>query len=58
VSGELFCPIADTLPDDFALAECDPFGHNIWRPAFWDRTGWYGEKYLPETNGKWPVFAD
>jgi len=58
VSGELFCPIADTLPDDFALAECEPFGHNIWRPSFWDRTGWYGEKYLPETNGKWPVFAD
>jgi hypothetical protein len=55
---ELFCPIADTLPFEFALAECDPFGHDIWRPAFWDRTGWYHEKYLPKTNSKWPVFAD
>lgn len=52
------CPIADTLPDDFIFAECDPFGHNIWRPAFWDRTGWYDEMYLPESHGKWPVFAD
>ncbi len=55
---ELFCPIADTLPDEFAWAECEPYGHNIWRAAFWDRTGWYDEKYLPGTNGKWPVFAD
>ncbi|MEO8355973.1 MAG: lamin tail domain-containing protein [Chloroflexota bacterium] len=55
---ELFCPIADTLPDEFAWAECEPYGHNIWRAAFWDRTGWYDEQYLPETNGKWPVFAD
>ena len=55
---ELFCPIADTLPKDFARAECDPYGNNIWRAEYWDRTGWYGEKYLPESNGKWPVFAD
>ena len=55
---ELYCPIADTLPDDFAQAECAPFGNNIWDPAYWDQTGWYGEKYLPGINGKWPVFAN
>jgi hypothetical protein len=55
---ELFCPIADTLPEDFAQAECDPYGHEIWRAEYWDRTGWYGEKFLPGLDGRWPVYAD
>jgi hypothetical protein len=58
VSEELGCPVADTLPADFVLAECNPFGNNIWNPAYWDKTGWFGEKYLPENSGKWPLFAD
>jgi hypothetical protein len=58
VGQESLCPIADTLPFDFVRAECDPFGNNIWRPDFWDRTGWYNEKYLPMIDGKWPIFAD
>ena len=57
-SAELYCPIADTLPVDFAQAECQPFGNNIWRPEFWDQTGWYGDQYLPGINSKWPVFAN
>ena len=55
---DLLCPIADTLPLDFILAECPPFGNNIFRPAYWDNPGWYDEKYLPQSPGKWPVFAD
>lgn len=55
---ENLCPIADTLPADFVLAECLPFGNNIWNPAYWDRFGWYGEKHLPVSPGKWPVFVD
>lgn len=55
---ELYCPIADTLPEAFARAECDPYGSNIWRAEYWDRTGWYGKRFLPESNGRWPVFAD
>ena len=58
VDPDLLCPIADTLPLDFILAECPPFGNNIWRAAYWDDEGWYGEKYLPRSPGKWPVFAD
>ena len=58
VEEEMLCPIADTLPIDFILAECPPFGNNIWRPAYWDNPGWYGENYLPESPGKWPVFVD
>ena len=52
------CPIADTLPNDFVLAECPPYGINIWNAAYWDRTGWFGERFLPESPGKWNVFLD
>jgi hypothetical protein len=52
------CPVADTLPNDFVLAECLPFGNNIFNPAYWDKFGWFDEKYLPESTGKWPVFVD
>jgi hypothetical protein len=55
---EELCPIADTLPQDFVLAECLPFGNRIWNPAYWDKLGWFDEKYLPESPGKWPLFAD
>jgi hypothetical protein len=55
---ESACPLSDTQPADFIWAECQPFGQNIFRPAFWDRTGWFGERYLPDSLGKWPVFAD
>jgi hypothetical protein len=58
VSEEPLCPIADTLPDDFVLAECDPFGQHIWSPEYWDKTGWYKNKILPIVNGKWDLFAD
>src|SRR5690606_30412757 len=47
------CPIADTLPDDFVLAECLLLGGGIWNPAYWDELGWYDERYLPESPGKW-----
>jgi hypothetical protein len=55
---ELYCPIADTLPEVFVQAECEPFGNNIWRPEFWDQTGWFGDQYLPGIESKWPVFAN
>jgi len=58
VDADLLCPIADTLTLEFILAECPPFGNNIWRPAYWDDEGWYGEKNLPKSPSKWPVFAD
>jgi hypothetical protein len=56
--AENLCPIADTLPPDFVLAECSPFGNNIWNPAYWDKFGWFDEKNLPESPGKWNVFVD
>jgi hypothetical protein len=52
------CPIADTLPQEFVLAECSPFGNNIWSRYYWDKFGWYGEKSLLNVNSKWDVYAD
>jgi hypothetical protein len=52
------CPIADTLPEAFVIAECSPFGNNIWNRSYWDKFGWYGEMSLPNAIGKWEVFAD
>ena len=53
-----FCPVADTLPLDFYLAECTPFGNNIWSRPYWDDTGWFGEQPLPNYPGKWEIFLD
>jgi hypothetical protein len=57
-AAENLCPISDTLPEEFVLAECPPFGNNIWNPEYWDKFGWFDEKNLPKSPGKWPVFAD
>lgn len=53
-----FCPVADTLPLDFYLAECTPFGNNIWSRPYWDDTGWFGEQPLKNYPGKWEIFLD
>ncbi len=53
-----FCPVADTLPLDFYIAECAPFGNNIWSRPYWDDTGWFGEQPLPNYTGKWEIFLD
>lgn len=57
-AADSLCPIADTLPLEFFLAECAPFGNNIWSRFYWDNTGWYGEMNLPNVEGKWNVFVD
>lgn len=55
--NEALCPISDTLPADFALAECPSFG-NIWSRWYWDRDGWFGEMFIPNLDGQWEVFVD
>jgi len=57
-NDQVLCPIADSLPQEFFLAECTPFGNNIWNRYYWDKFGWYGEEPLPFVNGKWGVFAE
>jgi hypothetical protein len=56
--GDQACPISDVLPADFTLAECPPFGANIWNRKHWDQNGWYDEKFLPQSPAKWNVFVD
>jgi len=59
VSGdeEPLCPIADTMPSDFILAECPLFG-NIWSRYYWDEKGWLGEVIIPNVDSQWDVFVD
>jgi uncharacterized repeat protein (TIGR01451 family) len=52
------CPFSDTAPVDFTDAECDPFGNNIWRPAYWDDPGWLNGQDLLNTNSKWEMYAE
>jgi hypothetical protein len=54
---ESLCPIADTVPRAFVLAECPSFG-NIFSRQYWDANGWFGEMNLPNWNGPWDVFLD
>lgn len=56
--NEPLCPVADTLPEDFAEAECRPFGSNIWNRFYWDAKAWFGERILPHIQSKWDVYAD
>ena len=44
------CPIADTLPQAFVLAECTPFGNNIWNRHYWDRFGRDTPPYQPKRS--------
>ena len=56
--SESLCPFSDIAPFDFVFAECDPFGNNIWRPAYWDDPGWMNGQSLPGINSKWDVYVD
>jgi len=55
--GDELCPISDTLPNPFVLAECPLFG-NIWSRLYWDKDGWFGEKNIPNVDSQWDVFVD
>ena len=51
------CPIADSLPRDFVLAECPSIG-NTWSRYYWDQNGWLNEMTLPNLEGEWDAFVD
>ena len=55
---QTLCPIADSLPHEFFLAECTPFGNNIWNRYYWDRFGWYGDRNLPNVDGKYEAYGE
>ena len=55
-SGSL-CPIADSLPKDFVLAECPSIG-NTWSRYYWDQNGWMNDMDLSNLDGQWDTFVD
>ncbi len=55
---DTLCPFSDIAPSDFVFAECDPYGNNIWRPAYWDDPGYLNGQSLLEIYSKWDVFAE
>lgn len=55
-SGSL-CPISDSLPEGFVLAECPSIG-NTWSRYYWDQDGWMNDITLPNLEGQWDAFVD
>jgi hypothetical protein len=52
------CRLADTLPQDFILAECRAYGDSMWNSLYWDKAGWRGDRFVPQTGSKWGVFIE
>ena len=52
------CRLADTLPEDFVLAECSPYGEQMWNSLYWDQSGWTGEQPVPQDGSKWDVYIE
>jgi hypothetical protein len=50
------CLLPDSTPEEFALAECEQSGLDIWNPYYWDSfPGEWSEYWLWELFGKWLV---
>jgi uncharacterized repeat protein (TIGR01451 family) len=53
------CPLPDTLPSDYLLAECSTgFGGGIWRPMYWDEGGWLNQHPIYDDKSKWISFVE
>jgi hypothetical protein len=53
------CPLPDTLPSDYLLAECSTgFGGGIWRSMYWDEGGWLGQYPIYDDKSKWESFVE
>lgn len=52
------CRLADTLPEEFVLAECYGFGEDMWNSSYWDRLGWKGDRPVLQNGSKWETFIE
>lgn len=52
------CRLADTLPEEFILAECLAFGDAMWNSRYWDEAGWLGERFVRQNGSKWESFIE
>jgi hypothetical protein len=55
---EPLCLLADTLPEEFILAECRPFGDEMWSASYWDKNGWNGDLPVLQDGSKWETFVE
>jgi hypothetical protein len=54
---EPLCLLADTLPEEFLLAECRGFGEDMFNMRYWDRTAWWSEFRVLQNGSKWESFV-
>jgi hypothetical protein len=52
------CLLPDTLLPAYLLAECNGYGAGIWRPMFWDESGWLGRLPIYDNKSKWRSFVE
>jgi hypothetical protein len=55
---EVRCTLADTLPQEFILAECRGYGDNMWSSRYWDLMGWIGDRLVKQNGSKWESFVE
>ncbi|HEY5902294.1 MAG TPA: lamin tail domain-containing protein, partial [Anaerolineales bacterium] len=53
---EPLCLLADTLPQEFVLAECRGFGEDMFNARYWDRLAWWSEFFVRQNGSKWETF--
>lgn len=46
------CLLPDTTPEEFRLAECAPFGANIWNRKYWDDAAGQNQFIVPDSFSK------
>jgi hypothetical protein len=52
------CRLADTLPEEFILAECRAYGDEMWSSRYWDLLGWRGDRPVLQNGSKWESFVE
>jgi hypothetical protein len=55
---EVRCTLADTLPQEFILAECRGYGDNMWSSRYWDLMGWISDRLVRQNGSKWESFVE
>jgi hypothetical protein len=55
---EPLCRLADTLPEEFILAECRSFGANMWSASYWDMLAPRRDLPVHQNGSKWEIFVE
>lgn len=52
------CLFADTTPEEFQQAECNPFGADMWNRKYWDDQAGENEFVVPDVLSKWRTIVE